>query len=504
MWSSTASRRCVASCGPAALLRSLGARPSRRLFQMVDQAEDVEALRSLLVKPEVRARASDKAHLELLWEVAQVPDFRKLLMDTHVGLLAEVYLYLTGPQGAVPAELVARRIDRIDRVEGDIDTLTTRLAAIRTWTYLSHRRGWLEDAARHQARSREVEDRLSDALHEKLIQRFVDHRSAAIAHALARGALDLEVAADGLVRSGGQLLGALRGLDFEPVLSREKSDARALRKAARQALAPELGRRVVALVEAQHEEIGLDELGRLVWRDGVLGWWEKGEAPGLPLLKLAPLEMLGAGERQRVQRRLVAWSRDAAAEVVERLRRPEAEGLSPGGRGLVYELERRLGLVYRADVADLELVERDRRLLARLDVRLGAHCVYLANQFDPQLTLIRAALAAAWLGLERPPALPAPGQVSLVADGQADFYAAIGYPVVGPRALRVDMLERVAACLREAARRSGSMAFDLPRSLGDWMGCPLSDSIAVARALGWVVDAQGRCSSPDRLRRRAP
>ena len=143
--------------------------------------------------------------MRLLWEVCQIPDFRKVMSDAHARLLAQIYRHLAGPSGAA-ADGLGRRPGRarLDRTDGDIDTLMARIAHIRTWTYIAHRADWLADAAHWQERARAIEDQLSDALHDRITQRFVDRRSAFLVRQLASSReLLASVSRDGEVQGRG-------------------------------------------------------------------------------------------------------------------------------------------------------------------------------------------------------------------------------------------------------------------------------------------------------------
>jgi len=159
---------------PDALLASLD-RPSPIMgLQRARESEDVAALRMLSRDVDIQKMAKGANATRLLWDVCQIPDFRKTMMTEHVELLARIYGFLTTGARVIPEEWMQGQVKRIDRTDGDIDVLSKRLAFIRTWTYAANRSEWLQDAARWREKTRKVEDRLSDALHARLTQRFVD------------------------------------------------------------------------------------------------------------------------------------------------------------------------------------------------------------------------------------------------------------------------------------------------------------------------------------------
>ncbi|MEX1367120.1 MAG: helicase-related protein, partial [Nannocystaceae bacterium] len=166
----------------AALLDALRQRPRRRSLRLIEHADDYEALVRLVRIDAVRERATTAEAIELLWEVCRIPDYRKLLVDSHVQLLAAIYEQLAGPDARLDEDWMAQRIGDLDQTEGDIDTLMNRIAWVRTWTYVTNHEDWVPDAKHWQAVTRAIEDRHSDALHERLAARFVDHRAAGPRH----------------------------------------------------------------------------------------------------------------------------------------------------------------------------------------------------------------------------------------------------------------------------------------------------------------------------------
>ena len=442
------------------LLASLHQRPRIGCLKRVEGAEDTAALERLALDPAVRARARGAEAVSLLWEVCTIPDFRKLLLESHVAVLAEIYGMLAGPRGLLDAGWMRATIDEIDDTAGDIDTLTARIAAIRTWTYVSHQGRWLQDAAGWQARTRAVEDRLSDALHERLVQRFVERGAGKRAPATApRGraaprAPDVEVRPDHPFAR----LVALRA-SLSPAPERP---------------APAEGRWIEEVIAAPHEEIGVDAGGRISAGDRPLGQLARGAAILLPEVKLSGMGDLGPGARSRILRRLLAFARDLVEELLAPLHAPELGALSAAGRGLVYQLEQGLGTALSArageQIAGLGAADRD--LLSAHGVVLGERLLYLPALLKPRAVERRAAIAAAWFGGRRP---PRPDAVSLAAGAGAEgYYAALGFPVFGGRAIRADVVERAARLL------SGEGA---EARLSSVLGCPSREVPRVAAAL---------------------
>ena len=195
-----------------ALIRSLEIAPEHALLVRSREADDLKVLRDLAQKEEVISEIAHPNDVRLLWDVAQIPDFRKISLSDHSELLAKIFDFLQSDRGQISADWLSNRLKSIDNDGGDIDTLSKRLAFVRTWTYVSHRGDWIEDARHWQGETRAIEDRLSDALHEALTARFVDRRTSVLMRSLKQGSnLVAEVNKDGEVRVDDQFVGRLSG-----------------------------------------------------------------------------------------------------------------------------------------------------------------------------------------------------------------------------------------------------------------------------------------------------
>lgn len=491
------------------LLASLRRRPRGRWFTALERADDAETLARLAADPEVRGRAQDPGRVALLWEVCQIPDFRKLLEGSHARLLAEVYTTLVD-RGELEAGWLAQRLDRQDRTDGDIGALTTRIAFVRTWAYIANRRGWVPDPAGTQARTREIEDRLSDALHERLTWRFVDHRVGA-ARARPRPAPPRtdDTVLPGRHADPDSPFAAMLAFDLPPDPRAEP--ALPTGPSPRQVAAA--GARADALVGADDGAFALGEGLQILHAGEPCGHLARGPSLTKPQAAVVGLGPADGRARLRVQRRLQAWLNDQVALLLAPLHRRAALSLSPAGRGLLYQVEAGLGTAPAAAVqaAMRDFAPTDMRALAKLGVRRGARHVYAIDMLKADSIRWRAALWAAHHGRRGVP-VPAGGTASVpVAEGVSQgYYEAIGYPLVGARAVRVDQLERGLALLR---RKAGMGPFPPPEELLSWLGLPRDALLPTIVALGGrilpdgeVAGAAGAAAPPPRRkgRRRGP
>lgn len=444
-------------------LRSSLDRPADQpgLIRKRDAIDDL-ALRMLSGRAEVRSRANDRASVRLLWQVCQIPDFTKTLTDNHIHLLARIFDALS-ERGRLPVDWVADKISRLDRVDGDIDTLTARLAHVRTWTYVSHRERWLDDAQHWQERAQAVEDRLSDALHERLTQRFVDRRTSALLRSMReRKDLLAAVTRGGEVLIDGHGVGHMAGLDFVVDHAADMAERRLLQSAARRVLGPEVSKRAAQLVQDTDDAFGLDDASTLTWRGHAIARLTRGGGLLTPRVTVADNAHLDGKGREMIEARLGAWVAhylNACLGPLLTLRNVKLDG---AGRGLAFRLTESLGNVATDEVRDLvqALTPSDRHALGRIGVRFGVHNVYVPALLRPKATEARARL---WRLHRRGTGPGAPGgRLALVRqDGLDDAdYAAIGFEAFRTSALRVDALERLAARLRERCRSDGSFVID--------------------------------------------
>jgi ATP-dependent RNA helicase SUPV3L1/SUV3 len=437
--------------------------PVPGLIQKRD-ADDHQVLRALSRHPEIAALATNPGAVRLLWEVCQIPDFRKMMSDSHARFLAQCFLHLAGPSERLPTPWIASQIAQLDRVDGDIDTLMTRIAHIRTWTYITHRPDWVEGAAEWQERARSIEDRLSDALHETITQRFVDRRSAFLVRRLA-GDEELLASVDkaGEVRVEGSYVGRLDGFRFIPDAS-DGAESRMLATAANRVLRSEIAMRAGQLATDDDVEFAIDPAANLRWRGGIVGRLASGDGPLAPWVEVTAGDFLEGATRERVRQRLQAFVRGEVERRLKPLFVLRDLPLDGGGRGLAFQLVDALGCLSTDEAGEqLRALDRaNRRALARVGVRFGVESLYIEPLLGVESVRFRALLWAVRHGRAVPslPGARALGRALAVDPAlPPSFYTALGRRLIGGLALRPDRLERLSAAARERGR-SGPFVAD--------------------------------------------
>ncbi|MDE2501115.1 MAG: hypothetical protein KGL56_13090, partial [Alphaproteobacteria bacterium] len=478
------------------LTASLEEPPPARGLVKARPASDLIALRILGEQEEVRDRTRAPAHVHLLWDACQLPDFHKLSSEEHVRLVRAIFFHLISDDGVLPEDWLARQIARLDVTEGDVATLSGRLAQVRTWTYAAHRPGWVKDSAHWQEQTRAVEDRLSDALHEKLTQRFIDFRTSVLMRQLARDdAIDVVLDDSGGVAIGGEIVGKLDGFRFSQAESAAGIHERALRAAAVKGLEGEFFARARRLSTATDPDITLSEHGRLWWDGAIVARLTAGPSPLEPNATLLADENLKGAPREAVQRRLDEWLAARVAAKLEPLRMLQAGVEAKAGsadaipalaRGIAHQLCENFGSLESTRIT----LPADRRAVMRalrpFGVWFGRRSIYLLKLLRPDAASLLALLWSVWMKLENVPALPRAGLTSFANDAAAPdgFLAAAGFRAVAGRAIRLDMLERLEETLEKAAVE-GTTADALLPKLVSLLGCSNEELHEILTALNW-------------------
>ena len=441
------------------LVRSLEAPTSNEWLTRARDADDVVALKALSEMPEVRDRVKAPADVKLLWDVCRVPDFRSSSTTEHAGLLARIFEFVKG--GRVPSDWLAKAVARIDRTDGDIDAISKRLAYIRTWTYVAQRSGWVEDESHWREETRAVEDRLSDALHARLTQRFVDRRTSVLLRRLKqKETLVAEVNDKGEVMVEGEFVGRLEGFRFRQDASASPDEARTLRQAAVQALRPEFHLRADRFYNAPDTELDFTEQGGLMWGTTAVGKLVKGAEALRPTVEAFVDDEAGPDVAEKVKRRLQHFIDRKVAALFEPLAAMSRdEQLTGLARGFAFRLVEGLGVLPRDAVAEevKQLDQEARGALRKHGVRFGQFTVFLPALLKPAPTRLRLVLWSLANGLDEFPESPPPGLVTIpnIAEVPKQHYTLSGYHPAGSRAIRIDMLERLADLLRGKDSRAG-------------------------------------------------
>ena len=490
---------------------SLALSPTHDALTRAPIAEDLRVLDHAARDADVRDMAQGAAAVERLWDACQIPDYRKIAPAAHAELVTTLFGFLM-KKGRIPDAWFAAQVDQADRTTGDIDTLSGRIAQIRTWTFVANRPDWLADPEHWQGIAREVENKLSDALHERLTERFVDRRTSVLMRRLRENSvLNTEIGKTGEVIVEGHVIGRLDGFTFAPDAAEAGSDAKALQATALKALAGEIDARAEKLAAAPDEQFVLTSDGTIRWTGDAVARLVAADDALHPRLRIISDERLAGAPREAVQTRLDLWLKTH----IEKLLGPlfdlhKAEDITGIARGIAFQLIEALGVLERqkisAEMKDLD--QPSRATLRKYGVRFGAYHIYVPALLKPAARALASLLWAEkqsnvdMSALSGAQHLAGSGRTSFPVDKSLDrdAYRVLGYRQCGERAVRVDILERLADLIRPAlswreaspgTKPAGAFdgrGFVVTQAMTSLTGSAGEDFASILRALGYRME----------------
>ena len=465
------------------LVKSLDKAPPFNFMRKKVGALDAICLTHLSQIDTIKAKIENEENLSLLWNICQIPDFSNTLSGMHFNLLEKTFELLLS-KGKLDNEWIKSQITRLDRYDGEIDTLLNRIANVRTWTFITNRSNWLDETEYWQDQAKTIEDKLSDELHERLTQRFVDKKIVVLNKTLKEfNNLEAIVRIDGKVFVEGEEVGTLKGFDFIPTLS-DGENAAPILSAARKTLPKEISRRVKELLMSDNAAFKFDNDGNILWQSNIVASLVNGENIYSPKININSSELLSDEQIKQIQLRIIEAVegniksilseainlKDPSFQKIEKKhfnnnqneeKSAEEEklpiiNLSGKALGIAYEVYEGLGSAKTSSLSMSinTLSDDEKTQLAKLGLRLGIETIYLPNLLKPSAIKLRALLWSVFYQNFPDHGTPPDGRVSVIMQPEAnhDFLRAIGFVPLGDLALRVDIAERLSALIRLEAR----------------------------------------------------
>ena len=499
------------------LMQSLLVLPRTKGLTRAMGGDDVLALEMMMREPEIQDMTTSEDAVKLLWDVCQIPDYRNTTSGEHGRIVENVFRSLMSSEARIQEDWFQRQLSYAENTDGDIDTLASRIAHVRTWTFIANRPDWLEDPYRWQQKAKDIEDRLSDALHERLTQRFIDRRTSVLMKRMReKEKLMASVSSDGDIHVEGEFIGQMTGFRFVPDESADDSQAKALKSASLKAIAEEMTARARACSAAPGKEFGLGRHGAINWGGAKVGWLEAGQDILKPRVQLLANDQLEGADRAAVLSRLEKFVSDRIATILEPLvNLASAEDVAGLARGLAFRLTENLGILARDEVAGevKSLDQAARGTLRPYGIRFGAYHIFLPALLKPAAAELKLLLWALWqstnqekgrtLDVEKLPEPPGQGLTSVAFDRKTPFgfYRSVGYRICGTRAVRIDMLERLADLIRPCVywrplkegdeRPAGSIeggGFTVTPDMMSLVGCSGEDFGSILKGLGYRLE----------------
>lgn len=465
------------------LIKSLDKAPPFNFMRKKVGALDAICLTHLSQIDTIKAKIENEENLSLLWNICQIPDFSNTLSGMHFNLLEKTFELLLS-KGKLDNEWIKSQITRLDRYDGEIDTLLNRIANVRTWTFITNRSNWLDETEYWQDQAKTIEDKLSDELHERLTQRFVDKKIVVLNKTLKEfNNLEAIVRIDGKVFVEGEEVGTLKGFDFIPTLS-DGENAAPILSAARKTLPKEISRRVKELLMSDNAAFKFDNDGNILWQSNIVASLVNGENIYSPKININSSELLSDEQIKQIQLRIIEAVegniksilseainlKDPSFQKIEKKhfnnnqneeKSAEEEklhiiNLSGKALGIAYEVYEGLGSAKTSSLSMSinTLSDDEKTQLAKLGLRLGIETIYLPNLLKPSAIKLRALLWSVFYQNFPDHGTPPDGRVSVIMQPEAnhDFLRAIGFVPLGDLALRADIAERLSALIRLEAR----------------------------------------------------
>ncbi len=381
---------------PSTLLKSLDEKPNREWLRKIHECEDEKALKFFLRDKSLEKIEFSEKKLKLLWECCQIPDFVKKTYGNHYEVISNVFKYLNSNEGKITNEYMRLQLIKLDKLEGNVDSISNRIANVRTWSYVSNKNNWVENQNYWIEKTKLLEDKLSDKLHEELTKTFIDKRASVLARGLKQDMeFDTKILKNNDVMIDNQFIGKINGLKLELDFKKGalETDIKSLKKAARQTVGPELERRIQSIIETGLIELKNDF--KIYWDNFTIGRLVSGKDYLNPKIELMVDDILDQNQRQKLIKYLTKWIEnkiDTTLKSLVDLKYLEEKNSSV--KALAYQLYENNGVLKRDQVAEFlkNLGQNERKTLRNLGVKFGRYHIFLHKLIKPDPVSLRTLL----------------------------------------------------------------------------------------------------------------
>ena len=381
---------------PFKLLKSLEEKPNRRWLRKIHECEDEKALKFFLRDKNLENIKFDKDKLSLLWECCQIPDFVKKTYGNHYEVIENVFKYLTSEKGKITDDYMRLQLVKLDKLDGNVDSLSNRIANVRTWSYVSNKNNWIENQNYWIEKTKHLEDRLSDRLHEELTKTFIDKRASVLARGLKQDMeFNTKILENNEVMIDNQFIGKINGLKLELDLKKGalETDIKSLKKAARQTISPELGKRIQIIIETGL--IDLSDDFKIYWNRYPIAKLISGKDYLNPGLELIIDDIIELNHKQKLNAFLDNWLKKKIRTVLKSLfDLKELKDRNSSVNALAFHLYENNGVIKRDNVYEYlkNLKQDERKTLRDLGVKFGRYHIYLYKLIKPEAVSLRTML----------------------------------------------------------------------------------------------------------------
>jgi len=380
----------------SSLIKSLDEKPHKDWLRKVHECEDEKVLKYFLKDLTSFKISNNEKVLSLLWECCQIPDFVKKTYGNHLEVISKVFGFLNGKKGKISNNYMKQQLSVLDKLEGNVDSLSNRIANVRTWSYVSNKVNWVENQDYWVERTKLLEDKLSDRLHEELTKSFIDKRASILARGLKQDMnFNTKIIENEKVMIDNQFIGKLKGLKLELDLKVDTldTDIKSLKKAAKQSIGPELNRRVKQIINAALLEIKDDF--KIYWGQFSIAKLLPGKNYLDPELALIIDDTIEVAEKKKLSDYLKKWLSEKIRFVLKSLvDLKDLKENNPSIRALAYQLYENNGVLKRENVSEYlkNLEQKERKILRNLGVKFGRYHIFLFKLLKPEAVSLRILL----------------------------------------------------------------------------------------------------------------
>ena len=457
-----------------ALVSSLEKKTNSEFLKRINDCEDEKVLKFLMKENKDQKIKHSNNFIKTLWECCQIPDFSKKAYGKHIDVVKKVFEFLTSKSGNVTNDYMKKQLDHLDKYDGNIDTLTNRISNVRTWSYVANKKSWVNNSDYWIERTKYMEDKLSDKLHEELMKSFVDKRISVLSRSLKQDiTLRTEIKDENDVVIDGQYMGKLKGmkLDLDLKSGSLKTDIKSLKKAARQAIAPELMRRTNKIIKSEIFE--LDNNYKISWMDNTIAYISAGKDYLNPKLELVVDEAIDLESKEKLKINLEKkLYKLISSELSDLVNLSKSKFKNNYVRALCYQLFENNGVIKREIVNKMiqNISKEDRITLRKIGVKIGRYHIFLPKMLKPSAVSLRIKLWKLYFPEEKKYIIPKPGLNFLKDESKKNnkFLLICGFENIGPFYVRVDILEKLFLKIIENNKNN---IFKIDSNMINLLGC---------------------------------
>jgi len=456
------------------LINSLDKKPNDRFLRKINDCEDEKVLKFLIKNDRDIKIENSQDVIQILWQCCQIPDFSKKAYGNHIEIVKKVFNFLTSKSQKVSNDYMRTQLKYLDRYDGNIDTLSNRISNVRTWSYVANKKGWADNSDFWIERTKNMEDKLSEKLHEELTKSFVDKRISVLSNKLKQDIiLGTEIKNENEVIIDGQYIGKLKGLklDLDLKSGSLKTDIKSLKKAARQAISPELMRRVNQIAKSKAFELKDDY--KIYWINSPIAYIDPGPNYLNPKLKLLVDEAIDEESKEKLKNNLEnKLSTLINTELSDLVNLSRSNFKNSYVRALCYQLFENNGVIKREliDHVIKNIPKEERVNLRKAGIKIGRYHIFLPRMFKPAAVNLRVMLWKLHFSEDDKNIVPKFGLNFLKNEKSKNnkFLLLCGFENFGKFHVRVDILERLFIKIIEKTK---DRMFKIDSNMINLIGC---------------------------------